>query len=50
MIDEMDCNLRFCIVARTWRQYKTGFELTTGFIGLHYSTLNYSVYTLQLTT
>jgi hypothetical protein len=31
------------------RLYKTGFGLATGFIGSQYSTLNYSVNTLQLT-
>jgi hypothetical protein len=38
------------IVARMWRLYKTGIGLTTGFIGSHTVTHNYSVYTLQLTT
>jgi hypothetical protein len=38
------------IVARiVWRLYKTGFGLTTGFIGSHTVTHNYSVYTSQLT-
>jgi hypothetical protein len=32
-----------------WRIYKTGIGLTTGFIGSHTVTLNYSVYTLQFT-
>jgi hypothetical protein len=35
------------IVARMWRLYKTGIGLTTGFIGSHTVTLNYSVYTLH---
>jgi hypothetical protein len=30
--------------------YKTGIGLTTGFIGSHIVTHNYSVYTSQLTT
>jgi hypothetical protein len=30
--------------------YMTGIGLTTGFIGSHTVTYNYSVYTLQLTT
>jgi hypothetical protein len=34
------------IVARMWRLYKTGIGLTTGFIGSHTVTHNYSVYTL----
>jgi hypothetical protein len=33
-----------------WRLYKRGTGLTTGFIGSHTVTHNYSVYTLQLTT
>jgi hypothetical protein len=33
-------------VARMWRLYKTGIGLTTGFIGSHTVTHNYSVYTL----
>jgi hypothetical protein len=33
-------------VARTWRLHKTGIGLTTGFIGSHTVTHNYSVYTL----
>jgi hypothetical protein len=37
-------------VARMRRLYKTGIGLTTGFIGSHTVTHNYSVYTLQLTT
>jgi hypothetical protein len=37
------------IVARMWRLYKTGIELTTGFIGPHRVTHNYSVYTSQFT-
>jgi hypothetical protein len=37
------------IVARMWRLYKTGIGLTTGFIGSHTVTHNYSVYTSQLT-
>jgi hypothetical protein len=35
------------IVARTWRLYKMGFGLKTGFTGSQYS---YSAHTLQLTT
>jgi hypothetical protein len=34
-------------VARMWRLYETGIGLTTGFIGSHTVTHNYSVYTLQ---
>jgi hypothetical protein len=34
------------IVARMWRQYNAGIGLTTGFIGSHAITHNYSVYTL----
>jgi hypothetical protein len=35
------------IVARTaWRVYNTGIGLTTGFIGSHTVTHNYSVYAL----
>jgi hypothetical protein len=34
------------IVARIRRLYKTGIGLTTGFIGSHTVTHNYSVYTL----
>jgi hypothetical protein len=38
------------IVARiVWRLYKRGIGLTTGFIGSHTVTHNYSVYILQLT-
>jgi hypothetical protein len=37
-------------VARMWRLYKTGIGLTTGFIGSHTVTHNYSAYTLQITT
>jgi hypothetical protein len=33
------------IVPRMWRLYKTGIGLTTGFIGSHTVTHNYSVYT-----
>jgi hypothetical protein len=33
-------------VARMRRLYKTGIGLTTGFIGSHTVTHNYSVYTL----
>jgi hypothetical protein len=33
-----------------WRLYKTGIGLTTGFIGSHTVTHNYSVYASQLTT
>jgi hypothetical protein len=40
--------LMFNIVARTWRLYKTGIGLTTGFIRSHTVTHKYSVYTLQL--
>jgi hypothetical protein len=39
----------FCIVARMWRLYETGFGLSTGFTGSQYSTLNYSAHTLQPT-
>jgi hypothetical protein len=35
-------------VARMWRLYNAGIGLTTGFIGSHTVTHNYSVYTLQL--
>jgi hypothetical protein len=35
------------IVARMRRLYETGTGLTTGFIGSHTVTLNYSVYTLH---
>jgi hypothetical protein len=39
------------IVARiVWQLYKTGIGLTTGFIGSHTVTHNYSVYASQLTT
>jgi hypothetical protein len=38
------------IVARMWRLYKTGIGLTTGVIGSHTVTHNYSVYTLRLKT
>jgi hypothetical protein len=39
------------IVARMWRRLcKTGIRLTTGFIGSHTVTHNYSVYTSQLTS
>jgi hypothetical protein len=31
-----------------WRLYKTGIGLTTGFIGSHTVTHNYSVYTLTV--
>jgi hypothetical protein len=41
-------NIYIYIVARMWRLYKTGIGLTTGFIGSHTVTHNYSVYTLQL--
>jgi hypothetical protein len=34
------------VIARIWRLYKTGIGLTTGFIGSHTVTHNYSVYTL----
>jgi hypothetical protein len=37
---------RFNIVARMWRLYETGIGLTTGFIGSHTVTHNYSVDTL----
>jgi hypothetical protein len=37
------------ILSRVWRLYETGFGLSTGFNGSQYSTLNYSVNTLQLT-
>jgi hypothetical protein len=37
------------IVARMWRLYKMGIGLTTGFIGSHTVTHNYSVYPSQLT-
>jgi hypothetical protein len=35
--------------AYVWRLYKTGIGLTTGFIGSHTVTHNYSVYTSQIT-
>jgi ABC-type uncharacterized transport system permease subunit len=39
--------LNINIVARIWwRLHKTGIGLTTGFIGSHTVTHNYSVYTL----
>jgi hypothetical protein len=37
--------INFNIVACSWRLYKTGIGLTTGFIGSHIVTHNYSVYT-----
>jgi hypothetical protein len=37
---------RIYIVARMWRLYKKGIKLTTGFIGSHTVTHNYSAYTL----
>jgi hypothetical protein len=40
---------KFNSVSRMWRLYKTGTGLTTGFIGSHTVTHNYSVYTLQFT-
>jgi hypothetical protein len=43
------CSIPQNIVARMWRLYKTGIGLTTGFIGSHTVTLNYSVYNSQLT-
>jgi hypothetical protein len=38
------------VACKVWRLYKTGIGLTTGFIGSHTVTHNYSVCTLQLTT
>jgi hypothetical protein len=44
------CNFRYKYCrAYVWRLYKTGIGLTTGFIGSHTVTHNYSVYALQLT-
>jgi hypothetical protein len=46
----MEDNIKINIVAHiVWRLYKTGIGLTTGFIGSHTVTHNYSVYTSQLT-
>jgi hypothetical protein len=45
----LEKNIYMYIDARMWRLCKTGIGLTTGFIGSHTVTHNYSVYTLQLT-
>jgi hypothetical protein len=45
-----DCNNTNNVARMRGDYYKTGIGLTTGFIGSHTVTHNYSVYTSQLTT